>query len=340
MPTWGAILQEINVVGQQLAQIGAPISPFDIVRRKYLQQLSAKTGRPTILYAAAWTTRLVADVSPELIQITNEDTHALMETVHGLPGSSLDLIIHSPGGSPAAAEAIVTYLRTRYRDVRVIVPHMAMSAATMLACSANRIVMGKHSFLGPIDPQMIMQTATGIRAVPAQAIIAQFEKAREECNDPAKLRAWLPMLNQYGPDLLVTCKNVSELSQALVRTWLKEYMFDGHADGEAKATEIASWLAGHDNHLSHGRPLARDVLKAHGLIIDDLEADQEEQDLVLSVFHAVSHCFSATPVVKITENNIGKAFVKFAQPGVQLQPVPRPQDPPPPTPGPIGPGPA
>jgi ClpP class serine protease len=29
---------------------------------------------------------------------------------------------------------------------------MAMSAATMIACAADVIVMGKHSFLGPIDP--------------------------------------------------------------------------------------------------------------------------------------------------------------------------------------------
>jgi ClpP class serine protease len=41
-----------------------------------------------------------------------------------------------------------------------------MSAATMVACAANQIVMGKHSFLGPIDPQLILQTALGNRLVP------------------------------------------------------------------------------------------------------------------------------------------------------------------------------
>ncbi len=34
-----------------------------------------------------------------------------MEVSHGLEGDGLDLILHSPGGSPEAAEAIVSYLR-------------------------------------------------------------------------------------------------------------------------------------------------------------------------------------------------------------------------------------
>lgn len=172
MPTWGQILKEIGDTANHLSQSGVPsISPHDLVRRKYLDALARKTGRPTILYATAWTTSAVRNVSPELISISNEDTHALMETVHGISGPALDLILHSPGGSPSAAEAMVQYLRTRFDDIRVIVPHMAMSAATMLACASDLIVLGKHSFLGPIDPQLIMQTSLGQRAVPAQAIV-------------------------------------------------------------------------------------------------------------------------------------------------------------------------
>lgn len=312
MPTWGQILKEINDLGSQLSQNGAPppISPYDIIRRKYLTDLVTKTGRPVILYATAWTTG--RSVSPEMISIGNEDTHALMETVHGIAGPSLDLILHSPGGSPSAAEAMVHYLRTRFNDIRVIVPNMAMSAATMLACAADCVMMGKHSFLGPIDPQLIMQTALGQRAVPAQAIVAQFKRAMEECADPVKLRAWLPMLNQYGPDLLVTCQNASDLSEQLVTTWLETYMFRGEADANTRAASIASWLAGHDNFKNHGRPIARDALKARGLKIADLEQDQEIQDLVLSIFHATIHTFSGTPAVKIVENHLGKAYMKMA----------------------------
>ena len=69
----------------------------------------------------------------------------------------LDLILHSPGGSPSAAEGIVSYLRSRFDDIRVIVPLKAMSAATMVACAANQIVLGKHSFPRPTVPQMLVE---------------------------------------------------------------------------------------------------------------------------------------------------------------------------------------
>jgi ClpP class serine protease len=56
-----------------------------------------------------------------------------MGVFYELKGKDLDLIVHSPGGSPEATEAIVTYLRSKFNDIRVIVPQAAMSAATMLA---------------------------------------------------------------------------------------------------------------------------------------------------------------------------------------------------------------
>ena len=127
-----------------------------------------------------------------------------MEVTSGLHDTSLDLILHSPGGSPEAAEGIVSYLRSRFENIRVIVPELAMSAATMISCAANEIMMGKHSFLGPIDPQLLVSTVStplGRRSVPAQAVLDQLDRAQRECTDPAKLSAWLPMLSQYGPDL-------------------------------------------------------------------------------------------------------------------------------------------
>jgi len=66
--------------------------------------------------------------------------------VSRLPSSTF--FLHSPGGSIEAAEAIVTYLRSKFAHIRAIVPHSAMSAATMIAMACDEIVMGKHSFLG------------------------------------------------------------------------------------------------------------------------------------------------------------------------------------------------
>src|SRR5262249_52138468 len=113
MPTWGDILAEINTAGQLLQASGAVgVSPHDIVRRKYLALAASITGRPTILYATGWLAQ--ANAPPILTSVTDEDVQAFMEAVHGLTGTSLDLILHSPGGSAGAAEAIVKYLRSKF----------------------------------------------------------------------------------------------------------------------------------------------------------------------------------------------------------------------------------
>lgn len=302
MPTWGEILKEIST----------PPNTPDMVRRKYLQALTSHTGRDTILYSTKWTDP--SGVNPDLISITEEDIQGFMEVIHGLRNTNLDLIIHSPGGSPVATEAIVKYLRKKFSNIRIIVPQAAMSAGTMLSCSGDRILMGKHSFLGPIDPQFILPTHIpgANRMVPAQAILDQFKLAKEECKDSRNLGSWIPILNQYGPGLLIECKNAIALSRRLVRDWLSRYMFNGERRSSYKAAFVAKRLAAHQDHKSHARHLDRDDCKEIGLVIEDLEKDQILQDSVLSVFHAATLTFTTTPAVKIIENQNGKAFIKLA----------------------------
>jgi hypothetical protein len=191
--------------------------------------------------------------------------------------------------------------------------------------------MGQHSFLGPIDPQIVLNTSLGARPVPAQAIVEQFERAKEECRDPTLVRAWLPMLNQYGPDLLETCQNASDLAEELVRQWLGAYMFRGDAGGPGKADRIAKWLGTHSNFKSHGRPIPRQDLEDQGLTITPLEEDQVAEDLFLSIYHAASHTFTQTNGVKIIENHEGRAFMKILQQIVVQGPSPPPRAEPPPT---------
>lgn len=328
MPTWGELLKEFQAYTQRGQR-----PDFDAVRRKYLVALSRHTGRATILYSTKFATP--GPAMPDLLSINDEDLQGLMEVMHGLTNPKLDLILHSPGGTIEAAEAIVLYLRSKFADIRVIVPNLAMSAATMISCAANRVVMGKHSFLGPIDPQFILNTAIGQRSVSAEAIREQFELAQKECKDPSNLGAWIPMLNQYGPDLLIKCEHACKMSKTLVQSWLAQYMFNGqHAAGKRKAAKIAKWLARHRNFRTHGRHIPREAVEKQGMIVDHLEADSTLQDLVLSVFHATNLTFNGTPVVKIIENHEGHAFIKAMNINVPFQGMPQiaiqpgPQQPP------------
>ncbi|MDI9398060.1 MAG: serine protease, partial [Euryarchaeota archaeon] len=236
MPSFSEILLEI-----QTELNNKNPAAYDTVRRKYLTTLANKTKRNTILYATKWTQP--GTVDPRFITISEEDMQGFMEVVHGTSGDNLDLILHTPGGSPEATAAIVSYLRSKFNNIRVIVPHAAMSAGTMLACASDQIIMGRHSFLGPIDPQIQLQTPLGFRSVPAQAVLDQFNQAKKECENPKNLSSWLPILNQYGPTLLVESQNALDLSRKLVSEWLEIYMFKGQDGAKDLSNEIAEKLA-------------------------------------------------------------------------------------------------
>jgi hypothetical protein len=302
MPTWGQILNEIQIEFQKGNK-----SAYDTCRNKYISELAALTERDTIVYASRWTTN---DVNPGLVAISDEDIHAFMEAVAGLQGKQLDLVLHTGGGSAESAEAIISYLRQKYEHIRIIVPQAAMSAGTMLACSADIIVMGRQSSLGPIDPQFILQTSVGIQSIPAHAIIAQFEKAQKDCaENPKNLNSWLPMLSQYGPALLVRCQDQIEFSKNMVRTCLTEYMFKGE-DSKFPDT-ISEYLSNHNNFKTHSKHInckeARDI----GLKIEMLEESTGPlQDKVLSAFHATSLTLNGTNTAKIVANHNGNCYMK------------------------------
>jgi ClpP class serine protease len=90
------------------------------------------------------------------LDINDEDKNGFMLCIHKLDKSKgLDLFLHTPGGSGAATESLVHYLRQIFgNDIRAFVPQLAMSAGTIIACACKEIFMGKHSNLGPVDPQI------------------------------------------------------------------------------------------------------------------------------------------------------------------------------------------
>jgi hypothetical protein len=239
-----------------------------------------------------------------------------MEAVFGLKNDSLDLILHTGGGSAEATDAIVSYLRQKYKNIRIIIPQAAMSAGTMLTCAAETIVMGKQSSIGPIDPQFILQTSVGVQSLPAQAILDQFEIAQKDCADnPKNLNSWLPMLSQYGPALLVRCKNQIDFGKELVDNWLKAYMFKDEPNDVPD--KIAEYLSNHSNFKTHAKHINIEKAKEIGLKIEQLEDNQEFQDKVLSAFHATMHTLSGTATAKIITSQNGNCFLKQLNMGAQ-----------------------
>ncbi len=288
----------------------------DIIRRQYLAELNEYTGNDTLIYAASFPCS-IPGVSSNLLSIGLNDIQGFMTCLNGLKSDKLDLIIHSPGGSLEAAEQLVQYLRAKYKYIRAIVPQNAMSAATMLACACDEIVMGKQSAIGPIDPQMTLVKPNngGAYSVPAHSILADFERAKAEITaNQEAAKVWIPKLLEIPNGFLDLCTKTIALSKSKVAEWLDTYMFKDDAVKQGQA--IANWLGNFNEHKTHGRPINYLLAREKGLKITLLEDDQELQDKVLSVFHSTLVTFDVAPCVKLIENHEGKGSYIVIQPPV------------------------
>ena len=82
------------------------------------------------------------------------------------------------------------------------------------------------------------------------------------------------------------------------------------AKAKAKAKKIVRELSNYSGMKNHGRHVHIDQCKKLGLKVTDLEADQQFQDLVLTVHHAFMQTLGeAAHVTKIVENHDGIALV-------------------------------
>jgi hypothetical protein len=265
MPSFHNLLQETKVRG----------SVFDILRREWLEKLASHTGRNVIIYYSGW---LQKPGMPGL-QVNDADKNGFMSVIHGLDRSKgLDLVLHTPGGETAATESIVDYLHSMFgTNIRAIVPQLAMSAGTMIACAAREIVMGKQSSLGPVDPQF--------GGIAAHGIVEEFKRAYEEIKaDPAKIPVWQPIIAKYHPTFVGECEKAIDWASEMVREWLARGMFSGEADAQKKIDTILNELADH--------ALTKTVLSLH---------------------HACILTLGGTPAFKMIENQNAVAFIQVAQ---------------------------
>ena len=122
-------------------------------RQRLICEIQKEVERFVICYVAGARTEITRDDVPGFV-----DLLCRIE-----PDRNVDLMLHSGGGDIDAAEKFITMVRDKVRNgaLRVIVPHYAKSAATLMALGADSIVMSDSSELGPIDPQVPLRDGQG-----------------------------------------------------------------------------------------------------------------------------------------------------------------------------------
>ncbi len=287
MPNWNHVLKEIQ---KETDTLGGN-SAVDKVRTKYLVKLHEHVNRNIICYYSGFLSR----PNLEGVEITDEDKNGLMLTIHKLDKKKgLDLFLHTPGGRGSTTASLVDYLKQMFgNDIRAFVPQIAMSAGTIIACACKEIYMGKHSNLGPVDPQ--------INGIPAHAVLEEIQTAYNEMvADPSKQYVWAPILSRYTPSFVQQCQWAVESAKEFVGDFLKQNMFSElpEADRDSRVASIVSHLTDLSRNKGHDQHIHFQECKDIGLIVHELEDKNDKllQDLVLTVHHCYMYSLSNTLV--------------------------------------------
>ncbi|MEK7397560.1 MAG: S49 family peptidase, partial [Candidatus Poribacteria bacterium] len=151
----------------------------------------------------------------------------------------IDLILHTPGGLVLATERIACALKRHKGKVTVFIPHYAMSGGTLIALSADEIVMDPSAVIGSVDPQ--------VGGYPAASILKVIEsKDKNEIDDETFILAD------------ISRKAMNQLREC-VRDILKDNM------NYAKADEVADLLT--RGEWTHDYPITAEEAKTIGLPI-------------------------------------------------------------------------
>ncbi len=70
------------------------------------------------------------------------------------PTNRISFILNTSGGITMAAWRLINLIRMFCEELEILIPSKAMSAGTLMAIGADKIVMTKQAVLGPIDPSI------------------------------------------------------------------------------------------------------------------------------------------------------------------------------------------
>lgn len=268
-------------------------------RQSLIKQIEDLTGRHLIVY--------VANFNHPMNMIRRDDVVPFSEICFDIPtNSKIDLMLHSPGGDPNAAEQIVNILLSKSSDIRVIVPLSAKSAATMISLVADEILMSDSSELGPIDPQIPMSTSQGIIYRPAKALLQGLEVIKNEVSNNGNVLnpAYYPVLQGIDPALIYFCEMTLKHSKNLAQKWLQRSMCKGDPE---KAQFISEQLVDVDKYPSHGAVINWMEAQNLGLNVKYLPPRDEFWEAIWRLFCKYDVDIKNNKLVKVFEGRRASA---------------------------------
>jgi nucleotide-binding universal stress UspA family protein len=198
----------------------------------------------------------------------------------------INLFLHSNGGDTTVPWKLVTLMRERCKYLRVLVPHNAFSAATLIALGADEIYMHPMGVLGPTDisirtPFNPRDANTGaVLSISVEEVLAYLALVREDAginHEDQVVQAFSKLVDFVHPLALGTVKRSHAQSRLLARKLMEavETPRDKHA-----IEEVVSHLT--SKLYYHGHPINRGEARDIGLQV--IDANSEIEDAIWDLY--------------------------------------------------------
>lgn len=218
-------------------------------------------------------------ITRELVDDVYEDLRANYKDCDG----HLDIIVDSGGGDiDAAYNLAILFRKFGHQELNFIIPRWAKSAATLLVCSGNKILMTPVAELGPLDPQITeLNPLEGrLEQFSPLHIESTLDLIRDEFKEGnEKLAEGLLERLQFPLTLGSFKKSLDIAEQYLINLFETGDIVSSNSNKGAEARKIANRLT--RGYADHGYCIKIDEVKAMGLNASELI--EEKLDLVWEI---------------------------------------------------------
>ena len=182
--------------------------------------------------------------------------------------NSLDLILDSGGGDIVMAVKITEICKHYSKNFTVLVPFLAKGAATIIALSADDLILGSVGELGPIDPQIKHPTLD--MYFPASSIKNALEFL-ESSNDP-DIR--ITMADKLDPLLIgAYIRSLDDSKQ-----YLSELPIIKNSKNREEIIQAFT-----EKYIDHGYPITHEICDQLNLKFSLNLADDELEELLYDI---------------------------------------------------------
>jgi hypothetical protein len=304
-------------------------------RRKLISELQAKRGgRLCLSYITSTRQGHEIQIADDVLRLLYEHLEAGAEAAK----KGVDLFLHSNGGSGTTPWRIVNLIREYTKNLAILVPDRAFSAATLIALGADEIIMHKMGCLGPIDPSVANIFNPPNPHNPGQAapisvedVTAYFKLISEELgitHDDELIQAIIALTEKVHPLALGNVQRSHNQARMMARKLLKLHM--PKENDEPEIMKIIDTLK--SNLFFHGHPINRKEAKGDlklkvsnppadlGILMRNLYVEYEKAMQLNKPFYPLHELEIRVPAMPagapITTEQIVQQLVQMAQKGL------------------------